>query len=237
MNKAGFATQYIRLGKNCNDFKHGRRRLKIQVRISPNGKVKKPPKPVTKKDGKKRAAGAARQDYPLSTNVSSPIQAASKRRLARYEHHEELHPNGYYRDSFVVSDPADDDFVDNDEQSDDAFEPIREAGRPRKETRKELGPPITIDEKMERLNATHRMVVDDFVNHAKRECNEILISKSLRAAPFTDTVLREMAINFPKTEPELCAIAGIDPDKVQLYGKRFLKLIRNAEDFYENVMR
>jgi len=32
-------------------------------------------------------------------------------------------------------------------------------------------------------------------------------------------------------------IRDIDPDKVERYGKRFLKLIRNAENFYENMMR
>ncbi len=32
-------------------------------------------------------------------------------------------------------------------------------------------------------------------------------------------------------------VRDIDPDKVERYGKRFLKLIRNAENFYETMMR
>lgn len=35
----------------------------------------------------------------------------------------------------------------------------------------------------------------------------------------------------------MLGIRGIDPDKVERYGKKFLKLIRNAEDFYETMMR
>lgn len=80
-----------------------------------------------------------------------------------------------------------------------------------------------------------------------------MIDRSLRTQPFTDGILREMAINFPKgelildtvmdtrlqlaDEVELLDIPDIDRDKVERYGKRFLKLIRNAENFYENMMR
>jgi len=58
------------------------------------------------------------------------------------------------------------------------------------------------------------MVVDEFMVHAKRESEKvrrscpsclpeaydfkIMIDRSLRAQPFTDSILREMAINFPK---------------------------------------
>ncbi len=89
-------------------------------------------------------------------------------------------------------------------------------------------------------------------NFSKAYILQIMIDRSLRAQPFTDSILREMAINFPKGKMErsmtgtnsLCAdqtellqIPDIDPDKVERYGKRFLKLIRNAENFYENMMR
>ncbi|KAK4957740.1 hypothetical protein LTR28_005709, partial [Elasticomyces elasticus] len=228
INKAGFATQYIKLGKDHHMFETGGRRIKIQVRVSPNGKVK-PVKEPTKNQGKKR-----KPVHPLSTNVSSPVLAASKRRNVR-KSDDGLHLNGYAQDSFVVSDLGDDEYMDSDEDE-GAFEPIRIAGRPRREKRRELGPPITTDEKLQRLNPTHRMIVDDFVVHARRECQKILLSKGLRAAPFTDTVLREMAIKFSQNEAEMLNIPGIEPDKVQLYGKRFLRLVKQAQASYENIL-
>lgn len=163
---------------------------------------------------------ASRQEYPLSTNVSSPMQAASRRRIAQYrkpDTNPSLHLNGYARDGFVASDDDKNERNESDDESDPAFEDIREAGKPRKSKKRQLGPPITTDEKLERLNHTHRHIVDNFVFEAKRESDkvcagnrsfhiskcladhlQILISKNLRAHPFTDTVLREMAINFPK---------------------------------------
>lgn len=36
---------------------------------------------------------------------------------------------------------------------------------------------------------------------------------------------------------ELCAIPGIDPDKVERYGTRFLKLVRDARRRYEELRR
>lgn len=126
-----------------------------------------------------------------------------------------IHRNGYQRDNFVVSDAEDQSFKGSDEDKEVAFEPIRKAGKRQALKKRQLGPPITTDEKLDRLNETHRMVVDDFVIHAKKECEKVslkirlsqsrmlltfqlLISKGLRDIPFTDSVLREMAINFPK---------------------------------------
>lgn len=71
-------------------------------------------------------------------------------------------------------------------------------------------------------------------------------------APFTDTILREMAINFPQSkylqsmipflltmadEAEMLEIPNIDPDKIARYGKTFLNLIRNAHRGYEAMMQ
>ena len=38
-------------------------------------------------------------------------------------------------------------------------------------------------------------------------------------------------------ESELLEIPGIDPDKVERYGKRFLKLIRDTQRGYEDLMQ
>lgn len=169
----------MKVGKNCDDFITGRRKLKIQVRISPNGKAK-----MSKPAFKPKTTGvrATRRDYPQSTNVSSPVQAASRRRQVLHDWEDPkaeraLHRNGYARDNFVISDDEAYNSEENDEEEEEGFEPIREAGKPQRTTR-QLGPPITTDEKLERLNPTHRMVVEDFVIHAKNLSENVsLISK------------------------------------------------------------
>lgn len=122
---------------------------------------------------------------PQSTNVSSPVQAASIRRQKRGQKEIaelDLHVNGYERDDFVVSD-NDDAGLEETDSGEDAFEPIREAGVSRKREGTRLGPPITADHKLERLNPTHRMVVDEFMVHAKRECEKVGLSIDLRLSP------------------------------------------------------
>ena len=135
---------------------------------------------------------------------------------------EKTHSNGYERDDFVISDNDGNFAEETEDDGEDAFEPIREAGVVKSARKRQLGPPITVDHKLERLNPTHRMVVDDFMIHAKRECEKVCISmslycapeankfqvmidRSLRAQPFTDSILREMAINFPKGKSQIIA--------------------------------
>ena len=142
------------------------------MRVSPDGKTK-----GVIKGTKGKATGVSRshKDYPQSTNVSSPIQAATRRRNVRVSDGNQnfaLHSNGYERDDFVVSDLEVQSAEDSDNEE-DAFEPIREAGRPQRSRKRELGPPITTDEKLDRLNETHRMVVEDFMINAKRECEKV----------------------------------------------------------------
>lgn len=122
---------------------------------------------------KNRGTGvaAAKSDYPLSTNISSPVQAASKRRIAKYN---SLNANaqpvsrGYLRDDFVVSDDNAESLYGSENDSDDGFEQVRDTRNRHNVSRKRaLGPPITTDEKLETLNPTHRDIVDAFVKAAK----------------------------------------------------------------------
>jgi bloom syndrome protein len=64
-----------------------------------------------------------------------------------------------------------------------------------------------------------------------------MLAKGLRNQPFSDSVLREMAINFPMTKEDLLEVNGIDFDKVERYGTRFLKMIKDAHNTYEALMR
>ncbi len=118
---------------------------------------------------------AARPDYPASTNVSSPVQAASRRRNVRANFSNtsaDLHGNGYARDGMVVSD-GDEDFHGSNDDSDSGFEPVRQAGKSRSPRKKQLGPPITTDEKLSDLNPIHQDVVEDFLDRAKEQSKKV----------------------------------------------------------------
>ena len=213
MNGMGFPTAYIKLGPNFKDFENGRKPLKIQVRVkSPKGKEKAAELPKRKK--------RTEEDYPVSTNISSPIQTRQTRPRAKLT--QGVRPE----------------LPEAEEGSDiDYFEPVREKGVARRSRTRELGPPITTDEKMERLNATHRHIVDDFVGTAKKALQGIMFAKSLRRQPITDTQLREMAITFPQNDQELLMIEGIDEYKLATYGRLLLRLVKEAHNNYEAIMR
>lgn len=148
INGKDFAVQYLKLGRRATEFETGQRQLNLQVRVSPNGKGKAAAKPTQK-------SKSGTQSYPQSTLVSSPIQSAHDRRQARSQQRIKR-----------VNDSSTDD-------ESDGFEPLRVAGRSRNESGHAVGPPITIDQKMERLDHLHRAVVEDFEVTAKRYLQEV----------------------------------------------------------------
>ncbi|RMZ88203.1 hypothetical protein DV736_g4571, partial [Chaetothyriales sp. CBS 134916] len=81
-NRAGWTTGYVRLGAKVNMVARGIFQLHIQVRVSPNGKSKaRPSKPMRKKAPSRDSRTGVRatvDDYPVSTNVSSPLQPRSR---------------------------------------------------------------------------------------------------------------------------------------------------------------
>ncbi|KAJ5595045.1 Bloom syndrome protein [Penicillium hispanicum] len=207
INGKDFAVQYIITGRRAKEFETGQRQMKLQVRVSPSAKNKasRPAKPRSGSQG-----------YPQSTMVSSPIQSANDRRQARTQK----------RAPRVDS---------SDEDESDGFEEIRVAGRPRRDHTRELGPPITSDQKMDGLDHLHRAVVEDFEVTAKRYLQDIVVEKGLRAQPFPDHILRDMAITFPKDLTALSFIPGIDQDKVKRYGRQILRLVDNARRRYQEL--
>ncbi|KAK5798154.1 hypothetical protein VI817_004445 [Penicillium citrinum] len=207
INGKDFAVQYIKIGRRASDYESGKRKMMLQMRVSPNGKAR--PSKATQK-GK-----SGNQPHPQSTMVSSPIQSANDRRQARTQ-----------KQRVPV--------VDSDDES-DGFEPIRVAGRAGKKGIHEMGPPITSDQRLDQLDHLHRAVVEDFEVTAKRYLQEVVVEKGLRCQPFSDQTLREMAISFPKTPSELSAISGIDSDKVTRYGRQILRLVDNARRRYQEL--
>ncbi|PGH06447.1 hypothetical protein AJ79_06537 [Helicocarpus griseus UAMH5409] len=215
INNANFATQYVQLGPMAEQFRRRRRPLTLLIRASPkdqNTSTARPTAPRSNGTGV-RAAG---NEYPQSTNVSSPIQESLRRRNLGWRSGEQ-------------------DILEDDEDESDGFEPIREAGMHDRPTKRDLGPPITDDGKLSRLNPLQSIIVDEFMFYAKNTCHEIMMKKSLRDQPFPDAILREMAISLPEDKKQLLKIPNIDPDKVERYGTQFLRLIRRAEDRYQEL--
>ena len=210
---------------------------------------------------KNESLASTSSEYPASTNVSSPVQQAAAegrklqlRKTKRGSSDVSLLPNGYQRDSFVVADGYTsaasrrgsrvmyrfDDYGDDDDD-DGAFAPLpspppSRVNRLGKNPKRQVGPPITTDERMESLDPTHQMLVEDFMIHAKRISEGILMRKNLREQPFTDTILREMVIRFATTERDLLQIPGIDRERVRLHGKEFLELVKKSHGLYLETM-
>ena len=246
VNKGGFANQYAALGKHCADFRSGKRKLHMQIRSTPKPKAKAPAKKKAKKDPfeeqskkwKKTAGSRAPADMPMSTNISSPIQAAASRSKSNRRGAGNMHENGYQRDNFVVSDPEDEYHDESEVDSlDDGFEPIRVGGQQRMEKPRALGRPITADEMMDQLDPVHRDAVEGFVREGKEEIRRIMSQKHLKMAPFSDTMLRHMAVMLTTTEDSMLQVPNINPDNVRLYGKKFCKLVKQFKETYDEMMQ
>ncbi|KAK8168439.1 P-loop containing nucleoside triphosphate hydrolase protein [Phyllosticta citrichinensis] len=213
-NRAGFTSTYIKLGARAHTYMAGRCRLEMHVRAS-----SKTAKALTKATSTKRKK-PSREVKPLSTNVSSPLQPNPRR-------------NARARLTF-------DD--DEEEEEEDAFEPVPESRRKRRgvfssdSSRKQLGEPITTDEKMAQLSTVHQDLVHNFVEDARAVCDDIVSKRGISKRPFTDTVLREMAIEFPRSLDEMGEIDGALPEMVRLYGDKMLELVEQCRAFYDDLM-
>jgi bloom syndrome protein len=208
VNKAGFSTNYVKLGDRCNDYLNGRTRLNMEVRITPT-------KPII-----------GRNEFP-STNISSPIQARARprKRIQQYAYGAEDN------DSEDAFDPV---HASNSDEDDDGFAPVRE-GRRSAVQKKQLGPPITADEQLSHLTEAQRDLVEDFVNNAKDMCKKIQIQKSLRCQPFSDATLREIGLRLPTDEEALLQIPKINPEMVTYYGQKVLRLVKNVIEIHGPV--
>jgi bloom syndrome protein len=207
-NKMGFPTQYVKLGPRYQQFLTGRASLQLQCRISPRGKSKAKTATKTKKKANTGVAAAA-DDLPASTNVSSPLQSREAPRLSRRRQ-----------------------VVESDSEGDSDFEPIRQAGRAKATKKRSLGPPITTDEKLANLDDMHRHILDDFVEKARKAVKKIMMNRDLRRNSISDSMLREMAIDFPATKDNLLRIRGMSDDLCEVYGSELLKLIEVAQSNY-----
>lgn len=79
-------------------------------------------------------------------------------------------------------------------------------------------------------------VIHDFVVEAKKLEEKFRNEKSLRRPLFNERDFREMAINWTTSLGEMRDIEDIDNEKVEMYGGRFLPLIKRYHASYEAMM-
>lgn len=237
-NKAGFATNYVhvsipliirestkklQLGPRSKGYENGRTKFMMQVRTT----ARKPRvKAVTAKPTKKK-----RTEIP-STNVSSPAHPPAKRNLRQYTY-EEQDDDEYFdqpptpRRGKKRTGYKDDDFVVPDDSVPDLFAP-RGSKSARAPASKPHSKPITADDRIADLSDVQKDFLYDFMQGAKGMGKKIQVDKGYRNVPFSDTIIREMALDLPRTIEEMLAIPNINADMVQLYGRKFLPLVANT---------
>lgn len=244
VNRSGFPTTYVKLGTESSRFERGVR-LELQVCVG-SKRAKEPP---TKRQKKTKADPSMEEQskwkktvgsraLPVSTNISSPLVAAPERMKKHQPSKPDL--NNYRYDANMPDDSGDDEYDNESEDSSDAFGeimgPVREAEEQPKSRKRVLGPPITSDKVMDGLSDIHQMVVDEFVSLARTESEKLMSKKSIRNAPFSDTILRQMAIDFTVTTEQMRQIRGINVEKVDLYGRYFIGLVKQCQKSYDGMM-
>jgi bloom syndrome protein len=161
VNGCGFASSYVRMGPRAREFSRGERQLKIQIRLSPS----KPQGLSTESHPTRARRGG--DEHPDSTNVSSPVQAMSRRQRGR----------NFRTAQPIEEEEFDDDYDDEyEEEDDDGFAPIREIGKSVRKEDRTLGPPITGDQKLSNLDFIHKLVLEHFMTRAKEECRKVSFS-------------------------------------------------------------
>lgn len=196
----------------------------VKTSASPTGAGKSSKKPTTKAGGPSIPRGS-RTTQPTSTMFTSPIVPSPRKNNARG--HSRM-AKGADANGFIVSDEDD---------SDDAFEHVRDRSIRQGRRPLPLGPPITTDGRMEDLPELHRVSVHQFVGDAKVLDEKLRNKNGHHSKPyFTENDFREMAIRWTLTTEDMLQIPGIKGDSVKRYGNKFLGLINRYHTNYEENM-
>ncbi|PNP77302.1 hypothetical protein FNYG_09178 [Fusarium nygamai] len=226
VGRHGMAIQYLRLGPTYRSFLSGQRRLMLSIQVPEPGTAKKTPKSRSKK-GSKAPAEEEASNMP-STYVSSPVgrQKKKSRTTETNRGHTGQTPYSWEDACFVM---------DDDDDYDDAFDNLPQH-RPAKPPSRTSGPPILADTDMGSLDEIHRDMVESFVREAKQTEEKIRNQKSLRRPLFTEKDFRLMAIHWTTSPEKMRRIPSIDPDKVNDYGPRILRILQKHYNHYREAM-
>ncbi|KAF5616611.1 hypothetical protein F52700_12905 [Fusarium sp. NRRL 52700] len=226
VGRHGMAIQYLRLGPTYRSFLSGQRRLMLSIQVPEPGAAKKTPKSRSKK-GSKASAEEEAPNMP-STYVSSPVGRQKKKlRTTEIDHGNTGQTLYSWEDAGLV--------MDDDDDYEDAFDNLPQH-RPAKPPSRTSGPPILVDTDMESLDEIHRDMVESFVREAKQAEEKIRNQKSLRRPLFTDKDFRLMAIHWTTSLEKMRRIPSIDPDKVNDYGPRILRILQKHYNHYREAM-
>ncbi|KAJ8070197.1 hypothetical protein OCU04_000586 [Sclerotinia nivalis] len=229
-NRGGFHNDFVFLGPKYRQYMSKNLKLPLQTRIStsPNAASRKTTKSKPK-----------RQAPPPSTLLTSPIAETRTSRKGKERYIEDdiaMTDDDFHPSTYPQHDPLASDSVESSE--DDAFEPMRGGSRSMRGSRQanRIGPPITVDEEMKRLNPVHRDVVDDFVQQAKTLEESTRNKNGHRKPYFTELEFRQMAIRWTTSTALMSQIPGISKENIHAYGMRFLKLLEESHFSYKQMM-
>lgn len=201
-------------------------------------------KTTKKKTSKKKATHELEVSRPTSTYLSSPVGKTRKGKsvasyiddeaLAEDDEEDDLdpravrHANGYFKDDFVVAD---------DDEDDDYFDPPVAPPKPRRQrTIDELSVPASTALPATVDGELHEYAVSAFVEEAKVLEEETRNKKGLRRPLFTEAQMQQMAVRWTDDLEKMARIPGIDREKVNKYGVRFLPLVKKYRSSYQEMM-
>ncbi|APA06862.1 hypothetical protein sscle_02g016320 [Sclerotinia sclerotiorum 1980 UF-70] len=229
-NRAGYHNDFVFLGPKYRQYMSKNLKLPLQTRISTS------PNAASRKTSKSKPK---RQAPPPSTLLTSPIAEPRPSRKGKERYIEDdiaMTDDDFHPSTYPQHDPLASDSVESSE--DDSFEPMRGASRGMRGSRQanRIGPPITVDEEMKRLNPVHRDVVDDFVQQAKTLEESIRNKNGHRKPYFTELEFRQMAIRWTISTTLMSQIPGISKENIHAHGMRFLKLLDESHFSYRQMM-
>ncbi|POR36598.1 ATP-dependent DNA helicase hus2/rqh1 [Tolypocladium paradoxum] len=231
----GAAIQYLLIGPTAELFLAKQRKLMLTIQLSGEDKGSKTIKSKPKKTAKKKSRD---QDTPAvqSTYVSSPVDRRRPRARVADSEDEGDFPttsHGYVNDGFVISD----DEMREDENEEEAFDPLPEHRPAKPASKKQVGPQLVSDKRLEDLPEIQQDLVNAFVLEAQKLEEQIRNKKEIRRPLFTQRDLREMAMVGATSLDKMSRIPGIDPDKVRKHGPKLLPLLRQHHDIFQQIRR
>lgn len=184
---------------------------------------------------------------PASTFISSPVRGGARKTkkgksVANFIDDEAIaeggeddldpwadrHADVYEQDGFVVAD---------DDEDDDYFDPpVAPLPRQRQRTLDELPRSTLPATAQEADGELHEDVASAFLDEAKVLEEETRNNKGFRRPLFTEAQMKQMAIRWADSLDKMYCIPGIDHDKVNKYGVRFIPLVRKYQLSYQEMM-
>lgn len=182
--------------------------------------------------------------HPTSTMITSPMApTVQKKKYSRRADPEDDDEYDYGDDmhDFIVSDnEVHMGYVEHERSRPNAFEKMQQPRTPKPrqlETRGgDMGPPIVSDQQVGGLTDIHRVLIQQFVEAAKRKEEEIRNGTTARRPFFSESNFREMAIRWTLNLAAMKNIPDINPERVSTYGKQFLPLIRGYNDEFNRII-